>query len=123
MIDFRMAPHRVIAGKHIVEVLLDGAVVATIAANGIDGIQVLSANLNDHWLDDGERVGSAPRRSTSHSRRGRNACEVRVCTTASDDRDCIWKAAMSDDEELNKEICSLTDLVERFLTFAPAEAQ
>ena len=30
---------------------------------------------------------------------------------------------MSDDEELNKEICSLTDLVERFLTSAPTEAQ
>ena len=76
MIDFRMAPHRVIAGKNIVGVLLDGAVVATIAANGIDGIQVLSANLNDHWLDDGEKVGSAPRRSTSHSRRRREGKSV-----------------------------------------------
>ncbi len=57
MIDFRVAPHRVIAGKSIVEVLLDDNVVATIAANGIDGIQVLSANLNDHWLDDGDKVG------------------------------------------------------------------
>ncbi len=34
MIDFRMAPHRVIAGKNIVEVVLDGNVVATIAAKG-----------------------------------------------------------------------------------------
>ncbi|MGB7097538.1 MAG: hypothetical protein WBD95_02055 [Xanthobacteraceae bacterium] len=57
MIDFRIAPHRVIAGKHMVEVVLDGNVVATIAANGIDGIQVLSAHLNDHWLDDGEKIG------------------------------------------------------------------
>ena len=36
MIDFRMAPHQVIAVKNIVEVLLDGAVVATIAADGIE---------------------------------------------------------------------------------------
>ena len=57
MIDFRIAPHRVIAGKNIVEVMLDGNVVATIAANGIDGIQVMSAHLNDHWLDDGEKIG------------------------------------------------------------------
>ena len=47
----------VIAGKNIVEVVLDGNVVATIAANGIDGIQVMSAHLNGHWLDDGEKIG------------------------------------------------------------------
>ena len=57
MIDFRIAPHRVFAGKNIVEVVLDGNVVATIAANGIDGIQVLSAHLSNHWLDDGEKIG------------------------------------------------------------------
>ena len=57
MIDFRIAPHRVIAGKNVVEVVLDGNVVATIAATGIDGIQVMSAHLDKHWLDDGEKVG------------------------------------------------------------------
>ena len=57
MIDFRIAPHRVIAGKNVVEVVLDGNVVATIAATGIDGIQVMSAHLAKHWLDDGEKVG------------------------------------------------------------------
>jgi len=57
MMDFRIAPHRVVAGKNIVEVVLDGNLVATIAANGIDGIQVLSAHLSDHWLDDGGKVG------------------------------------------------------------------
>jgi len=57
MMDFRIAPHRVVAGKNIVEVVLDGNLVATIAANGIDGIQVLSAHLSDHWLDDGEKIG------------------------------------------------------------------
>ena len=39
MIDFRIAPHRVMARKNIVEVVLDGNVVATIAANRIDGVQ------------------------------------------------------------------------------------
>ena len=57
MIDFRMVPHRVIAGKNVVEVTLDGKVVATIAATGIDGIQISSAHLSKHWLDDGEKVG------------------------------------------------------------------
>ncbi len=46
-----------IAGKNIVEVMLDGNVVAAVAANGIDGIQVMSAHLNSHWLDDGEKIG------------------------------------------------------------------
>ena len=32
MIDFRIAPHRAIAGKNIVEVLLNGKVVAMIAS-------------------------------------------------------------------------------------------
>ena len=44
VIDFRIAPHRVIARKNIVEVVLDGDVVATIAANGIDSIQIMSAH-------------------------------------------------------------------------------
>jgi glyoxylate carboligase len=57
MIDFRMAPHRVIAGKNVVEVMLDGKVVATIAATGIEGIQILSAHVTKHWLDDGQKVG------------------------------------------------------------------
>jgi hypothetical protein len=57
MIDFRIAPHRVIAGRNVVEVRLDGKVVATIAATGIDGIQILSAHITKHWLDDGENVG------------------------------------------------------------------
>ena len=57
MIDFRIAPHRMIAGKNIVEVVLDGNVVAAIAANEIEGIQIMSAHLNDHWLDDGEKIG------------------------------------------------------------------
>ena len=37
--------------------MLDGSVVATIAANEIDGIQVMSAHLNSYWLDDGEKIG------------------------------------------------------------------
>ncbi|MGB7099458.1 MAG: hypothetical protein WBD95_11940 [Xanthobacteraceae bacterium] len=53
MIDFRTAPDRVIAGKNVIEVVLDGNVVATIAAIGIDGIQIMSAHLDKHWLDDG----------------------------------------------------------------------
>jgi hypothetical protein len=57
MIDFRIAPHRAIAGKNVVEVTLDGNVVARIAATGIDGIQVLSAHVNKYWSDDGENVG------------------------------------------------------------------
>jgi hypothetical protein len=57
MIDFRIAPHRAIAGKNVVEVLLNGNVVATIATNGIDGIEVRSAHFNKHWLDDGEKAG------------------------------------------------------------------
>ncbi len=57
VIDFRIAPHRAIAGKNVVEVLLSGNVVATIAATGIDGIEVRSAHFNKHWLDDGEKAG------------------------------------------------------------------
>ena len=57
MIDFRISPHRVIAGKNIVEVLLNGNVVATIAAAGIEGIQIISAHFNTHRLDDGEKAG------------------------------------------------------------------
>ena len=57
MIDFKIAPHRAIAGKNVIEVLLNGNVVATIAANGIDGIEVRSAHFNKHWLDDGENAG------------------------------------------------------------------
>ena len=93
MIDFRIAPHRVIAGKHMVEVVLDGNVVATIAANGIHGIQVLSAHLNDHWLDDGEKIGLGTPSSTLHSRRGRTACEARARATASNDRVCTSKSS------------------------------
>ena len=57
MIDFKIAPHRAIAGRNIVEVLLNGKIVATIASTGIDGIQVASAHFKKHWLDSGEKVG------------------------------------------------------------------
>jgi hypothetical protein len=57
MIDFKITPHRAIAGKNVVEVLLNGNVVAIIAATGIDGIQILSAHFDKHWLDDGEKAG------------------------------------------------------------------
>ena len=57
MIDFRIAPHRAITGRNIVEVLLNGKVVAQIASTGIDGIQVASAHFNKHWLDSGDKVG------------------------------------------------------------------
>ena len=41
----------------MVEVVLDGEVVATIAAAGLDTIQVMSAHFTAHRLDDGEKAG------------------------------------------------------------------
>lgn len=50
MMDFRIVPHRVISSKNMIEVLLDGVVVATIATTGLDSIHVMSAYFDRHWF-------------------------------------------------------------------------